>query len=59
MPTEKSFGHEGFALCMQPLLPFEGDTIAIAVSGGSDSLALTLLTHHWATSHGFNTDSIL
>lgn len=51
MPTHTVFGHEGFALCMQPLLPFEGDSIAIGVSGGSDSIALALLAHHWAKQH--------
>src|SRR5262245_21437394 len=38
-----------FAALMRPLGPFEAQPrLAVAVSGGSDSLALTLLLHDWA-----------
>ena len=38
---------------MQPLGPFEpAPRIAVAVSGGSDSLALCLLAHRWARARG-------
>jgi tRNA(Ile)-lysidine synthase len=34
------------------LLPSDlGDVVAVAVSGGPDSMALALLTHAWATAH--------
>jgi tRNA(Ile)-lysidine synthase len=37
-----------FAALMRPLGPFEAQPrVAVAVSGGSDSLALTLLLHDW------------
>lgn len=36
-----------------PFFPFEGQpVVAVAVSGGPDSLALALLAHQWATSQG-------
>lgn len=42
-----------FAACMAPLQPFEDHPLlAIAVSGGADSLALTLLADRWAKRHG-------
>jgi tRNA(Ile)-lysidine synthase len=38
---------------MQAFAPFESNpAIAVAVSGGPDSLALLLLTDHWACAHG-------
>ncbi|MEM8951713.1 MAG: tRNA lysidine(34) synthetase TilS [Pseudomonadota bacterium] len=38
-----------FSACMARLEPFEDEPLlAIAVSGGADSLALTLLADHWA-----------
>lgn len=42
-----------FAALMAPLGPFEDNpAIAVAVSGGADSLALALLLHDWATPRG-------
>ncbi|MBC7905351.1 MAG: tRNA lysidine(34) synthetase TilS [Rhodospirillaceae bacterium] len=42
-----------FAALMAPLGPFEVcPRVAVAVSGGSDSLALALLAHHWAKALG-------
>ena len=42
-----------FAACMTPLEPFEDcPVLAIAVSGGADSLALTLLADRWARALG-------
>lgn len=42
-----------FAACMEPLQPFEdAPFLAIAVSGGADSLALTLLANRWACPFG-------
>jgi len=42
-----------FAACMAPLGPFEAaPRLAVGVSGGADSLALTLLLHHWAGGRG-------
>lgn len=44
---------ETFAGCMRPLGPFERyPKLAIAVSGGPDSLALTLLASRWARGQG-------
>lgn len=41
---------EAFARMMDALGPFErSPRLAVAVSGGADSLALTLLAHAWAT----------
>jgi tRNA(Ile)-lysidine synthase len=38
---------------MAPLAPFEAQPhVAVAVSGGSDSMALTLLAHDWARARG-------
>src|SRR5579875_3316964 len=38
---------------MQPLGPFEAaPRIAVAVSGGADSMALMLLAHRWASARG-------
>lgn len=42
-----------FAELMAAFAPFESPPIvAIATSGGPDSLALTLLVHQWATNQG-------
>lgn len=43
-----------FADALARLAPFESaPTLCIAVSGGADSMALTLLAHHWASKrHG-------
>lgn len=42
-----------FALLMSPFAPFEHrPELAVAVSGGRDSLALTLLSHDWAAARG-------
>ncbi|WP_404386037.1 tRNA lysidine(34) synthetase TilS [Caenispirillum salinarum] len=44
---------ECFAALMAPLGPFERPPrLAVAVSGGADSLALTLLAHEWAARRG-------
>lgn len=41
-----------FASSMQPFLPFKpNESIAIAVSGGADSMALALLADAWAKQH--------
>lgn len=42
-----------FASLIEPLGPFEpSPTVAVAVSGGADSLALALLTSAWAAARG-------
>jgi len=42
-----------FASLMAPLGPFEpAPLLAVAVSGGADSMALTLLAHNWAAARG-------
>ncbi|GAA0591413.1 tRNA lysidine(34) synthetase TilS [Caenispirillum bisanense] len=44
---------EAFAALMAPFAPFEpAPRLAVAVSGGADSLALTLLADAWARSRG-------
>ncbi|MFO1086090.1 MAG: tRNA lysidine(34) synthetase TilS [Reyranellaceae bacterium] len=44
---------DGFARLMAPFAPFEASPeLAIAVSGGRDSLALALLAHDWARARG-------
>jgi tRNA(Ile)-lysidine synthase len=44
-----------FAACMESLQPFEHSPfLAIAVSGGADSLALTLFADRWARQRGGN-----
>lgn len=44
---------EIFARLMEPLGPFEtAPALAVAVSGGADSLALCLLADHWARARG-------
>ena len=45
--------HDEFAALMQSMRPFERPpVVAVAVSGGADSLALTLLAAQWAESAG-------
>ena len=45
--------NDTFANLMEEFSPFEDQPhLAIAVSGGSDSMALTLLAHHWVISRG-------
>ncbi len=42
-----------FAACMAPLAPFEpAPALAVAVSGGADSLALALLARDWVAARG-------
>jgi tRNA(Ile)-lysidine synthase len=44
---------ETFAALMAPFCPFESrPVVAVAVSGGRDSLALALLAHDWGRSRG-------
>lgn len=44
---------ETFAALMAPFCPFESrPVVAVAVSGGRDSLALALLAHDWVRSRG-------
>ena len=44
---------ESFAALMAPFAPFESKPVlAVAVSGGRDSLALALLAHEWAVARG-------
>lgn len=52
MITTDHIAKEEFANLMQAMSPFEDKpTIAIAVSGGADSVALCLLAHEWAESN--------
>ncbi|TVR96704.1 MAG: tRNA lysidine(34) synthetase TilS [Rhodospirillales bacterium] len=51
--TSAPLGDAAFAQVMAALGPFEpGPALAVAVSGGADSLALTLLAASWIRSHG-------
>jgi tRNA(Ile)-lysidine synthase len=44
---------DAFAVLMAPFAPFENHPVlAVAVSGGRDSLALALLAHDWAGARG-------
>jgi tRNA(Ile)-lysidine synthase len=46
-------GRHEFAALLAPFAPFEArPVLAVAVSGGRDSLALALLAHEWAVAHG-------
>ena len=52
-PTASSVREEEFAQCMARFAPFErAPELAVAVSGGADSMALCLLAHRWAASVG-------
>jgi tRNA(Ile)-lysidine synthase len=52
-PAVRPLGALHFARMMRALGPFErAPELAVAVSGGSDSLALTLLAAQWAASRG-------
>ena len=52
-PGAAPLGERAFAALMQPLGPFEpAPRIAVAVSGGPDSLALCLLAGRWAEARG-------
>lgn len=49
----KALDDPAFDACMEALQPFEvAPFLAIAVSGGADSLALTLLANRWAKERG-------
>ncbi|EKV31363.1 tRNA(Ile)-lysidine synthetase [Caenispirillum salinarum AK4] len=51
--TARPVSAEDFAARMAPLGPFERPPrLAVAVSGGADSLALALLAHEWAAHRG-------
>ena len=51
--TMAALDDQTFAACMAVLEPFEdAPFLAIAVSGGADSLALTLLANRWARQRG-------
>jgi len=51
-PSPAQLEHD-FASRMQDLAPFESSPhLAVAVSGGADSMALALLAHLWATGRG-------
>jgi tRNA(Ile)-lysidine synthase len=52
-PPPRPLRSREFAACMVPLGPFEAaPVLAVAVSGGADSLALTLLADSWARRRG-------
>ncbi len=52
-PRTQALSPAEFAECMAPLGPFEtAPHVAVACSGGADSLALALLADAWARSHG-------
>lgn len=52
-PMTALISADEFAALMAPLGPFEAcPRVAVAVSGGADSLALALLAHDWATARG-------
>lgn len=51
--ARRGVGTGSFARLMTPFEPFErAPTLAIAVSGGRDSLALAVLAHDWAIQRG-------
>lgn len=55
MPSDCSIGFEEFEELMSSMGPFENrPSIAVAVSGGPDSIALSLLLRDWARQRGGN-----
>jgi tRNA(Ile)-lysidine synthase len=51
---------ESFAALMAPFAPFESrPVLAVAVSGGRDSLALALLARDWATARGGHVTALI
>ena len=53
LTTAEALEPAAFDACMRPLEPFEeAPILAVAVSGGPDSLALTLLANRWARARG-------
>jgi tRNA(Ile)-lysidine synthase len=49
-----------FATLLAPFEPFErSPRLAVAVSGGPDSLALCLLAHHWASARGGSVTALI
>ncbi len=53
MTANEPIGRDEFAAIMRPFIPFEKNaTIAAAVSGGADSMALCLLLNDWAQTNG-------
>ena len=54
--TPSAIDPAAFALAMRAFAPFESNpVVAVAVSGGPDSLALLLLVDRWAREHGGTT----
>lgn len=52
MTKAAAIGAAEFARLLRPLLPERPLRLAVAVSGGADSLALALLSHDWAKKRG-------
>lgn len=53
IPEAPPLGAAEFAALMQRFAPFEPSPhLAVAVSGGADSMALTFLAHDWARANG-------
>lgn len=50
-PAQEHPLHTSFAPAMAALLPPDVSRIAVAVSGGADSMALALLAKHWVSAH--------
>ena len=51
---DNTLGEDAFARVMAPFAIAAGARIAVAVSGGADSMALTRLLSAWAGAHGVN-----
>ncbi len=51
-PLANPVSADEFAQLLAPLLPDSTTSVAIAVSGGADSMALVLLAHQWAQQAG-------
>jgi tRNA(Ile)-lysidine synthase len=59
-PTRPPLTRPEFERLMQPFEPFERNpAIAVAVSGGRDSLALALLARDWAATRGGNVLAVI